>query len=156
MAICRSDGHFYLSGIRNCLGFIQGNKQGRKIFLALEHKGGNSKRVGKPVFCSTFCYLFFTDNHIFAWGNGGNGRLAMTPTERPHGSDICTSWPRPIFGSLHHVPDLSCRGWHTILIVGKASTCWLGWLWQKIDPHLSYWGSHSCKQKCPKEKKLLL
>ncbi|XP_028914694.1 serine/threonine-protein kinase Nek9 isoform X2 [Ornithorhynchus anatinus] len=60
------------------------------------------------------------DNHIFAWGNGGNGRLAMTPTEKPHGSDICTSWPRPIFGSLHHVPDLSCRGWHTILIVEKV------------------------------------
>ncbi|KAM8920782.1 serine/threonine-protein kinase Nek9 isoform 5-T5 [Pelodytes ibericus] len=60
------------------------------------------------------------DNHIFAWGNGGNGRLAMTPNERPQGSDICTSWPRPIFGSLHHVPDLSCRGWHTILIVEKV------------------------------------
>lgn len=59
------------------------------------------------------------DNHIFAWGNGGNGRLAMTPTERAHSSDICTSWPRPIFGSLHYVPDLSCRGWHTIIIVGK-------------------------------------
>lgn len=51
----------------------------------------------------------------------------MTPTERPHGSDICTSWPRPIFGSLHHVPDLSCRGWHTILIVGKGFTS-VGWV----------------------------
>lgn len=60
------------------------------------------------------------DNHIFAWGNGGNGRLAMTPNERPQGTDICTSWPRPIFGSLHHVPELSCRGWHTILIVEKV------------------------------------
>nr|XP_020649582.1 serine/threonine-protein kinase Nek9 isoform X1 [Pogona vitticeps] len=60
------------------------------------------------------------DNHIFAWGNGGNGRLAMTPTERAHTSDICTSWPRPIFGSLHYVPDLSCRGWHTIIIVEKV------------------------------------
>ncbi|XP_056408825.1 serine/threonine-protein kinase Nek9 isoform X2 [Hyla sarda] len=60
------------------------------------------------------------DNHIFAWGNGGNGRLAMTPNERPQGSDICTSWPRPIFGSLHHVTDLSCHGWHTILIVEKV------------------------------------
>ncbi|CAI9567233.1 unnamed protein product [Staurois parvus] len=60
------------------------------------------------------------DNHIFAWGNGGNGRLAMTPNERPQGSDICTSWPRPIFGSLHHVPELSCRGWNTILIVEKV------------------------------------
>lgn len=60
------------------------------------------------------------DNHIFAWGNGGNGRLAMTPTERAHTSDTCTSWPRPIFGSLHYVPDLSCRGWHTIIIVEKV------------------------------------
>lgn len=61
-----------------------------------------------------------SDNHIFAWGNGGNGRLGMTSTERAHGSDICTSWPRPIFGSLHHVPDLSCHGWHTIIVVGKC------------------------------------
>ncbi|XP_054826600.1 serine/threonine-protein kinase Nek9 isoform X1 [Eublepharis macularius] len=60
------------------------------------------------------------DNHIFAWGNGGNGRLALTPAERAHSSDICTSWPRPIFGSLHYVPDLSCRGWHTIIIVEKV------------------------------------
>ncbi|KAM9294341.1 serine/threonine-protein kinase Nek9 [Gastrophryne carolinensis] len=60
------------------------------------------------------------DNHIFAWGNGGNGRLGMTPNERPQGSDICTSWPRPIFGSLHHVTDLSCHGWNTILIVEKV------------------------------------
>ncbi|CAJ0938235.1 unnamed protein product [Ranitomeya imitator] len=44
----------------------------------------------------------------------------MTPNERPQGSDICTSWPRPIFGSLHHVTDLSCCGWHTILIVEKV------------------------------------
>lgn len=56
------------------------------------------------------------DNQIFAWGNGGNGRLGMPATDRGFGTDICTSWPRPIFGSLHNVSDLSCRGWHTILI----------------------------------------
>ncbi|XP_078392092.1 serine/threonine-protein kinase Nek9-like [Cetorhinus maximus] len=56
------------------------------------------------------------DNQIFAWGNGGNGRLGMTATEKGFGSEICTSWPRPIFGSLHNVSDLSCHGWHTILI----------------------------------------
>ncbi|XP_062902148.1 serine/threonine-protein kinase Nek9 isoform X1 [Mobula hypostoma] len=56
------------------------------------------------------------DNQIFAWGNGGNGRLGMTVNEKGFGSEICTSWPRPIFGSLHNVSDLSCRGWHTILI----------------------------------------
>ncbi|XP_038646357.1 LOW QUALITY PROTEIN: serine/threonine-protein kinase Nek9 [Scyliorhinus canicula] len=56
------------------------------------------------------------DNHIFAWGNGGNGRLGMQATEKGFGSEICTSLPRPIFGSLHNVSDLSCQGWHTILI----------------------------------------
>lgn len=61
------------------------------------------------------------DKHIFAWGNGGNGRLGMTPNDRPlTGSEVCVSWPRPIFGSLHHVPDLSCCGWHTIIIVEKV------------------------------------
>ncbi|XP_048455886.1 serine/threonine-protein kinase Nek9-like isoform X2 [Rhincodon typus] len=40
----------------------------------------------------------------------------MTATEKGFGSEICSSWPRPIFGSLHKVSDLSCHGWHTILI----------------------------------------
>lgn len=88
---------------------------------------GNPKSWDAGVLLNYLLFdVFPLDNHIFAWGNGGNGRLAMTPAERTHGSDICTSWPRPIFGSLHHVPDLSCRGWHTILIVGKSFIC-VGW-----------------------------
>ncbi|KAK1793257.1 hypothetical protein P4O66_011641 [Electrophorus voltai] len=59
------------------------------------------------------------DNQIFAWGNAGNGRLGM-PADRGFGSEVCPALPRPIFGSLHHVPDLSCRGWHTILIMEKV------------------------------------
>uniref|UniRef100_A0A8C9VQA7 non-specific serine/threonine protein kinase n=1 Tax=Scleropages formosus TaxID=113540 RepID=A0A8C9VQA7_SCLFO len=59
------------------------------------------------------------DNQIFAWGNAGNGRLGM-PADKGFGSEVCPALPRPIFGSLHHVPDLSCRGWHTILIVEKV------------------------------------
>ncbi|XP_031436432.1 serine/threonine-protein kinase Nek9 isoform X2 [Clupea harengus] len=59
------------------------------------------------------------DNQIFAWGNAGNGRLGMPP-DRGFGSEVCPALPRPIFGSLHHVPDLSCRGWHTILIMEKV------------------------------------
>lgn len=62
------------------------------------------------------CYLF-SDNQIFAWGNAGNGRLGM-PADKGFGSEVCPAMPRPIFGSLHHVPDLSCRGWHTIIIMG--------------------------------------
>ncbi|KAL0170840.1 hypothetical protein M9458_035436, partial [Cirrhinus mrigala] len=57
-------------------------------------------------------------NQIFAWGNAGNGRLGM-PADKGFGSEVCPALPRPIFGSLHHVPDLSCRGWHTILIMGQ-------------------------------------
>ncbi|RXM95557.1 Serine/threonine-protein kinase Nek9 [Acipenser ruthenus] len=59
------------------------------------------------------------DNQIFAWGNAGNGRLGMPPA-KGYGSEVCPALPRPIFGTLHHVPDLSCRGWHTILIVEKV------------------------------------
>uniref|UniRef100_A0A8C2ZW82 non-specific serine/threonine protein kinase n=1 Tax=Cyclopterus lumpus TaxID=8103 RepID=A0A8C2ZW82_CYCLU len=59
------------------------------------------------------------DNHIFAWGNAGNGRLGM-PADKGFGSEVCPAMPRPIFGSLHHVPDLSCCGWHTIIIMEKV------------------------------------
>uniref|UniRef100_A0A8C4GMY9 non-specific serine/threonine protein kinase n=1 Tax=Dicentrarchus labrax TaxID=13489 RepID=A0A8C4GMY9_DICLA len=59
------------------------------------------------------------DNQIFAWGNAGNGRLGM-PADKGFGSEVCPAMPRPIFGSLHHVPDLSCRGWHTIIIMEKV------------------------------------
>lgn len=64
-------------------------------------------------------YFLLVDNQIFAWGNAGNGRLGMPPPEKGFGSEVCPALPRPIFGSLHHVPDLSCRGWHTILIMGE-------------------------------------
>ncbi|XP_029454267.1 serine/threonine-protein kinase Nek9 isoform X2 [Rhinatrema bivittatum] len=90
--------------------------------LGINLLGGplGGKQVTRVSCGDEFTIAATDDNHIFAWGNGGNGRLAMTPSERPHSSDICTSWPRPIFGSLHHVPDLSCHGWHTILIVEKV------------------------------------
>ncbi|XP_012823574.1 serine/threonine-protein kinase Nek9 isoform X2 [Xenopus tropicalis] len=90
--------------------------------LGINLLGGplGGKQVIRVSCGDEFTIAATADNHIFAWGNGGNGRLAMTPNERPQGSDICTSWPRPIFGSLHHVTDLSCRGWHTILIVEKV------------------------------------
>uniref|UniRef100_A0A8C8CGA3 non-specific serine/threonine protein kinase n=1 Tax=Oncorhynchus tshawytscha TaxID=74940 RepID=A0A8C8CGA3_ONCTS len=70
------------------------------------------------VSCDYFS-LILSDNQIFAWGNAGNGRLGM-PADKGFGSEVCPALPRPIFGSLHHVPDLSCRGWHTILIMEKV------------------------------------
>ncbi|XP_029973155.1 serine/threonine-protein kinase Nek9 [Salarias fasciatus] len=78
---------------------------------------------GKPV-KQVSCGDGFTiaateDNQIFAWGNAGNGRLGM-PADKGFGSEVCPAMPRPIFGSLHHVPDLSCCGWHTIIIMEKV------------------------------------
>lgn len=76
--------------------------------------------TGRILFGSMISFfLIRSDNQIFAWGNAGNGRLGM-PADKGFGSEVCPALPRPIFGSLHHVPDLSCRGWHTILIMGQS------------------------------------
>uniref|UniRef100_A0A8C5BGF8 non-specific serine/threonine protein kinase n=1 Tax=Gadus morhua TaxID=8049 RepID=A0A8C5BGF8_GADMO len=80
--------------------------------------GGNP--VTKVSCGDGFTIAATDDNQIFAWGNAGNGRLGM-PADKGFGSEVCPALPRPIFGSLHHVPDLSCRAWHTILIRGRYS-----------------------------------
>ncbi|XP_037551032.1 serine/threonine-protein kinase Nek9 [Nematolebias whitei] len=77
------------------------------------------KTVTKVSCGDGFTIAASEDNHIFAWGNAGNGRLGM-PADKRFGSEVCPAMPRPIFGSLHHVPDLSCRGWHTIIIMEKV------------------------------------
>ncbi|XP_062325916.1 serine/threonine-protein kinase Nek9 [Osmerus eperlanus] len=77
------------------------------------------KLVSKVSCGDGFTIAATEDNQIFAWGNAGNGRLGMPP-DKGFGSEVCPALPRPIFGSLHHVPDLSCRGWHTILIMEKV------------------------------------
>ncbi|XP_041828862.1 serine/threonine-protein kinase Nek9 isoform X3 [Melanotaenia boesemani] len=77
------------------------------------------KTVTKVSCGDGFTIAATEDNQIFAWGNAGNGRLGM-PADKGFGSEVCPAIPRPIFGSLHHVPDLSCRGWHTIIIMEKV------------------------------------
>uniref|UniRef100_A0A4W6EXA1 non-specific serine/threonine protein kinase n=2 Tax=Lates calcarifer TaxID=8187 RepID=A0A4W6EXA1_LATCA len=77
------------------------------------------KTVTKVSCGDGFTIAATEDNQIFAWGNAGNGRLGM-PADKGFGSEVCPAMPRPIFGSLHHVPDLSCRGWHTIIIMEKV------------------------------------
>ncbi|KAM6961231.1 serine/threonine-protein kinase Nek9 [Aplochiton taeniatus] len=87
------------------------------VQLLLGPFGG--KAVTKVSCGDGFTIAATEDNQIFAWGNAGNGRLGM-PADKGFGSEVCPALPRPIFGSLHHVPDLSCRGWHTILIMEKV------------------------------------
>ncbi|CAB1335192.1 unnamed protein product [Coregonus sp. 'balchen'] len=91
-------------------------KKHQGIQLLLGSFGG--KVVSKVSCGDGFTIAATEDNQIFAWGNAGNGRLGM-PADKGFGT-ICPALPQPIFGSLHHVPDLSCRGWHTILIIEKV------------------------------------
>uniref|UniRef100_A0A3B5LPK9 non-specific serine/threonine protein kinase n=1 Tax=Xiphophorus couchianus TaxID=32473 RepID=A0A3B5LPK9_9TELE len=77
------------------------------------------KTISKVSCGDGFTITATEDSQIFAWGNAGNGRLGM-PADKGFGSEVCPAMPRPIFGSLHHVPDLSCRGWHTIIIMEKV------------------------------------
>ncbi|KAG5265945.1 hypothetical protein AALO_G00248110 [Alosa alosa] len=93
-------------------------KKHQDVKLLMGAFGG--KIVTKVSCGDGFTVAATEDNQIFAWGNAGNGRLGMPPPDRGFGSEVCPALPRPIFGSLHHVPDLSCRGWHTILIMEKV------------------------------------
>uniref|UniRef100_A0A8C7DMJ9 non-specific serine/threonine protein kinase n=1 Tax=Oncorhynchus kisutch TaxID=8019 RepID=A0A8C7DMJ9_ONCKI len=112
-------------------------KKHQGVQLLLGSFGG--KVVSKVSCGDGFTIAATKDNQIFAWGNAGNGRLGM-PADKGFGSEVCPALPRPIFGSLHHVPDLSCRGWHTILIMEKvlnsktirsnSSGLSIGWLGQ--------------------------
>lgn len=57
------------------------------------------------------------DNTLYSWGLGDGGQLgAPVPAGRK-----AISVPRPVFGSLYSIPELSCRHWHTIMIGGESS-----------------------------------
>ncbi|XP_072166539.1 serine/threonine-protein kinase Nek9-like [Diadema setosum] len=66
-----------------------------------------------------FTIVATTDNLIFSFGNVDSGRLGhgdeLTATVRKK-----SATPRPVFGSLHMVSGLSCRHWHTVIIVEKV------------------------------------
>ena len=61
-----------------------------------------------------FTVISTTDNQVFSWGSGENGRLGISPGVL--GGKSSSAVPRPIFGSLHKVASLSCRHWHTIIL----------------------------------------
>ena len=49
---------------------------------------------------------------MFSWGCSKDGRLGMDAGDE--GKHVCL--PKPIFGSLHFVSDMCCRGWNSIII----------------------------------------
>ncbi|XP_052273748.1 serine/threonine-protein kinase Nek9-like isoform X2 [Dreissena polymorpha] len=78
-------------------------------------------RVEKVTCGDGFTVASTSDNYVYAWGNGDNGRLGFGHVETGVSSTKkAVSIPRPIFGALHIVPNLSARHWHTILIAEKV------------------------------------
>ncbi|KAL4238486.1 Serine/threonine-protein kinase Nek9 [Mactra antiquata] len=78
-------------------------------------------RVEKVTCGDGFTVTSTSDNYVYAWGNGENGRLGTGEMDLGKGpNNRSVSIPRPIFGALHIVPHLSSRHWHTILIAEKV------------------------------------
>ncbi|XP_077989490.1 serine/threonine-protein kinase Nek9-like [Glandiceps talaboti] len=79
------------------------------------------QRVQKVSCGDDFTVVSTSDNYIYSFGKTDNGRLGLDHeapmTSRKKGA-VCI--PRPIFGTLHVVPDLSCCHWHAILVVEKV------------------------------------
>eukprot|EP00794_Sanderia_malayensis_P005949 gene5949-6639_t len=83
---------------------VQGNLVGKVV-----------KRVG----CGDgFTVVATSDNHVFSWGLGENGRLGIS-SELLSGKTY-SAVPKPIFGSLHKVASLKCRHWHTIMLCERT------------------------------------
>ena len=70
------------------------------------------------------CSPFFSDNQIYSWGRGDNGRLGVLTDSlaRAKGGIPCTAVPRPIFGALHVMSCVACRHWNSLIVAGKYET----------------------------------
>lgn len=80
----------------------------------------SGKRVTKVACGDRFTVIATAENQIYGCGYGESGRLG-TNVEVGRGPDNeCISLPRPIFGALHAVSDLTSCHWHTILVAEKV------------------------------------
>ena len=76
-------------------------------------------------------FIFFsTDNQIYSWGRGDNGRLGVLTDSlaRAKGGIPCTAVPRPIFGALHVLSCVACRHWNSLIVAGN----WKDLNWFKL------------------------
>ncbi|XP_066280526.1 serine/threonine-protein kinase Nek9-like isoform X2 [Branchiostoma lanceolatum] len=88
-------------------------------------RGSLMGRQVRRVSCGDgFTVAATSDNMIYSWGNGEDGRLGVTSDRGEKGPKglhpSSVSRPRPIFGSLHLASDVSCRHWNTIMVVEKV------------------------------------
>ncbi|KAI8488761.1 Serine/threonine-protein kinase Nek9 [Branchiostoma belcheri] len=95
---------------RRSINVLRGSLMGRQVLRAACGDG--------------FTVAATSDNMIYSWGNGEDGRLGVTSDRGEKGPKglhpASVSRPRPIFGSLHLASDVSCRHWNTIMVVEKV------------------------------------
>ena len=72
------------------------------------------KKVTQVACGDGFTVAATSENQVFSWGLGENGRLGINPSFLSGKS--CSAVPKAIFGSLHKVASLKCRHWHTIIL----------------------------------------
>lgn len=62
--------------------------------------------------------IFNLENLVFSWGNRQDGRLGLDVLASFDESS-CVCLPKPIFGSLHLVSEMSCKHWNAMIIAEK-------------------------------------
>ena len=65
---------------------------------------------------NNYIFFLYKENHVYAWGSRKDGRLGID-SALLEGS--ATATPKPIFGTLYKVNDMSSRHWHSIIIAEK-------------------------------------
>jgi len=78
----------------------------------------NGHNVINAACGDTFTICATSGNQIFSWGNRKNGRLGID-SDVPEDQNSSTPFPKPIFGSLHLVSDMSSCYWNSIIIAER-------------------------------------
>ncbi|XP_068730773.1 serine/threonine-protein kinase Nek9-like isoform X4 [Montipora capricornis] len=80
------------------------------------------KRIVQAACGDGFTVVATTDNQIYSWGRGDNGRLGVLTDSlmRAKGGIPCTAVPRPIFGALHVLSCIACKHWNSIIIAERV------------------------------------
>ncbi|CAH1792116.1 unnamed protein product [Owenia fusiformis] len=79
------------------------------------------QRVKKVSCGDGFTVVSTSANQIYSFGNNENGRLGFALSDQgrgPNGKSFAK--PKPIFGSLHFVPDLACKHWNTLIVAEQV------------------------------------
>ncbi|PAA73005.1 hypothetical protein BOX15_Mlig022512g1 [Macrostomum lignano] len=131
-----SCGRSHTAAIDDCnqLLMFGSNRMGELGLGEMRHRNGvfnigracGGKRFLRVACGDGFTVACTTDNHIYSWGRADNGRLgielqaASLLNMNKASASACVSTPRPMFGSLHLVADISSRHWHSLMIAERV------------------------------------